>query len=96
MNFVEELDDMGACMQINADSIIGKEGFFIKRFCIKLMKYDLVQFVGSDCHNMYDRISRMGEAYSYVKKKMGEKYANNLFIENPQKILKDAKRRKER
>jgi len=96
LNFVEELDDMGACMQINADSIIGKEGFFIKRFCIKLMKYDLVQFVGSDCHNMYDRISRVGEAYSYVKKKMGETYANNLFIENPQKILKDAKRRKER
>ena len=60
------------------------------------MKYDLVQFVGSDCHNTSDRISRMGEAYSYVSKKMGEEYADYLFIENPQKILKDAKRRKER
>lgn len=96
LNFVEELDDMGACMQINADSIIGKEGFSIKRFCRKLMKYDLVQFVGSDCHNTSDRISRMGEAYSYVNKKIGEEYADYLFIENPQKILKDAKRRKER
>ena len=82
--------------KLNADSIVGKEGFSTKRYCRKLMKYDLVKFVGSDCHNTRSRISRMGEAYDYVAKKMGEAYADHLFIENPRRILEDAKRRKER
>lgn len=96
LDFVEELVDMGACMQINADSIIGKDGFGVKRFCRKLMKYDLVHFVGSDCHNLGRRAPRIGEAYAYVSKKIGQTYADYLFIENPQKILMDAKKRKER
>ena len=61
-----------------------------------LMKYDLVHFVGSDCHNLTSRVSRIGEAYNYVSKKMDEAYADHLFIENPRKILADAKKRKER
>ena len=96
VGFVEELTDMGAYMQINADSIIGKEGFSIKRYCRKLMKYDLISYVGSDCHNLSDRKPHMREAYDYVRKKMGEAYADHLFINNPQKILEDAKKRKER
>lgn len=96
LDLVEELIEMGAHMQVNADSIIGKEGFGIKRFCKKLIKYDMVHFVGSDCHNLKKRISRIGEAYTYVSKKNGQAYADHLFIENPQKILEDAKKRKEK
>lgn len=96
INFVEELVDIGAYMQINADSIIGKEGFSTKRYCRKLMKYDLVQYVGSDCHNLSSRLPHMGAAYDYVRKKMGAAYADHLFINNPRKILEDAKKRKER
>ena len=40
MDFVEELVDMGVCMQINADSITGKDGFFTKRYCNRVMKQD--------------------------------------------------------
>lgn len=87
LDFVEELTEMGAYMQINADSIVGKDGFFTKRYCQKLMKNDLVHFVGSDCHDSSKRISRIGEAYSYVIKKMGTDYAKQLFIRNPQKII---------
>lgn len=67
LDFVEELTEMGAYMQINADSIVGKDGFFTKRYCQKLMKNDLVHFVGSDCHNSSKRISRIGEASSRGK-----------------------------
>ena len=87
LDFVEELTEMGAYMQINADSIVGKCGFFTKRYCQKLMKNDLVHFVGSDCHDSSKRISRIGEAYSYVIKKMDTDYAKQLFIRNPQKII---------
>ena len=60
------------------------------------MKYDLVHFVGSDCHNLTSRVSRIGEAYNYVSKKMDEAYADQLFIEIPRKLLADAKKRMER
>ena len=96
IGFVEEMADLGAHMQLNADSIIGKDGFGTKRYCKKLMKQDLLSFVGSDCHGTKERISRIGEAYDYVSKKEGDSYANQLFIRNPQKIIADAQRRKGR
>ena len=91
LDFVEELVDMGAYMQVNADAVIGKEGFSAKRFCRKLMKYGLLHFVGSDCHGSTGRISRIGEAYSQIARKMGEDYAREIFVENPQKILESGK-----
>lgn len=83
-------------MQVNADSIIGKDGFGTKRYCRKLMKQDLISFVGSDCHGTKERISRIGEAYDYVSRKEDESYADQIFIRNPRKIIADAQRRKER
>lgn len=91
MDFVEELVDMGVCMQINADSITGKDGFFTKRYCNRVMKQDLLHFVGSDCHNSTNRISRIGEAYRVVTAKFGQDYADELFIRNPERILEKKK-----
>ena len=91
MDFVEELVDMGVCMQINADSITGKDGFFTKRYCNRVMKQDLLHFVGSDFHNSTKRISRIGEAYRVVTAKFGQDYADELFICNPERILEKKK-----
>ena len=85
---LEELTEMGAYMQINADSITGKDGFFTKRYCNKIMKDGLLHFVGSDCHNSAKRSSRIGEAYRMVSAKFGQDYADELFIHNPAEILK--------
>lgn len=87
LGFVADLVSMGAWMQINADSIIGKEGFFTGRYCRKAMKHDLIHFVGSDCHDSRKRIPRIGEAYKTVIKIMGQDYADELFIHNPERIL---------
>lgn len=87
LDFVEDMVSMGAYMQINADSIVGKDGFFTKRYCLKLMKNDLLHFVGSDCHDSRKRISRIGEAYQTVAKKMGRDYATQLFVQNPRMII---------
>ena len=88
LDFVEELADMGVYMQINADSITGKDGFFTKRYCNKIMKDGLLHFVGSDCHNSAKRSCRIGEAYRMVSAKFGQDYADELFIHNPEEILK--------
>ena len=62
-----------------------------KRFCRKLMKEDLLHFVGSDCHDSRHRICRTGEAYRKVISKMGQEYADKIFIENPSGIVKMGK-----
>lgn len=93
MNFIEDLIDMGAFIQVNADSLIGKEGFGTKRFCTNLLHAGNIHFVGSDCHGSKERISRIGEAYKYVCNKAGEDYAEEIFISNPQKILREIKKK---
>ena len=84
------LDDcrsMGAMIQINADSVIGKEGLRTKSLCKKILKADLADIVASDSHNMKDRRSHMKEAYIYISKKYGDNRAKRLFETNPGKIL---------
>ena len=80
---IDELSEQGCKIQVNADSIIGKEGFFIKRFCKKLLDYDLIDLVGSDAHNLTDRPPRMGACAEYLEKKMGAEYVTQLMIKNP-------------
>nr|WP_294659836.1 CpsB/CapC family capsule biosynthesis tyrosine phosphatase [uncultured Blautia sp.] len=91
LDLVESLLNMGACMQINADSVIGKNGHGTKKYCGKLLEEGLVQYIGSDCHGTKHRVTRIGDAYAYVSKKMGQSAADEIFIENPQKILDNAK-----
>ena len=94
IDFVEDMIDMGAMMQVNADSLIGKDGFGTKRYCSKLLQAGDIHFVGSDCHGSRERISRIGEAYDFVCQKAGKEYAETIFKNNPQKILVDLKNRK--
>ena len=94
LELIRELTDVGAYMQVNTNSVLGNHGFFTKRFCGKLMKEDLLHFIGSDCHDSRYRICNIGEAYNMVSKKAGQEYADRIFIENPYKILKNSESRK--
>lgn len=85
---VLELKKLGALIQVNADSVLGYEGHMIKKFCATLMKNDLVDFIGSDAHNLEDRKMNLGKCAAYVGKKMGQDYAEGIFIDNPRRIWK--------
>ena len=87
ISLIEEIKEMGALIQVNADNILGKEGFGTGRFCRKLLKEGLADFVASDCHGSERRITRLGEAFDYVRRKYGSSCAGRLFIENPQRII---------
>lgn len=84
---IEQLIDMGAFIQINADSILGKDGFGRKLFCKKLMKMDFIHFIGSDAHDPHHRKPMMGKCAKYLTKIMGEEYARRILAENPQKLM---------
>lgn len=87
MERVEELKDMGIWIQINSGSILGKEGWGVKRFCRKLLTRNLVDVIGSDCHNLRTRVSDMGECRSFLINKYGTSCARRLLIENPAKLV---------
>ena len=91
IDLVEDLLNMGAYMQINADSVIGKNGHAAKKYCGRLLEDGLVQYIGSDCHGIKHRVVRIEDAYIYVSKKLGQQAADEIFIDNPQAILDNAK-----
>ena len=85
---IQELKKLGAQIQINADSVLGYEGHTIKKFCAGRMKDDLVDFIGSDAHNLERRKMNLGKCATYVRKKMGQDYAEEIFVDNPRRIWK--------
>ena len=87
LDFLAGLVDLGCQVQVNADAVLGKEGFAIKRFCKKLMDQDMIDYIATDCHDPRQRPPRLGEAYAYVAKKKGDAYARRIFIENPARIV---------
>ena len=88
VNQIKELVELGALIQLNADSILGKNGYKTKRFCQKMMKEDLLDFVGTDAHGITERPPRIAKCAAYIEKKMGRDYAQRIFIDNPSEMLK--------
>ena len=80
---------MGVYIQMNADSIIGAEGFTMKRFCKKAMKRNLLHLIGSDAHNMKDRSPSMDKCAAYIEKVMGKEYMEKILINNPREIFEE-------
>lgn len=84
-----ELSHMGALIQVNADSILGLEGFKTKRLCKKMLSQEWIDIVASDSHDMTARASHMKQCKINLEKRYGEEYADQLFIQNPMRILKN-------
>ena len=86
IGFLRELKDMGAYIQVNADTISGLDGLGAKTFAKKVMKSGLLDFVGSDGHRQTERIPEIGKCVAKMEKTMGSEYVKKIFIRNPQKI----------
>ena len=84
---IEELSARGCRIQINADSIVGKDGIFARRFAKKLAEYDLIDYVASDAHDLKSRAPHMREAFEKLKKWGGVHYAQYIMMEKPKEIF---------
>ena len=84
---LEELQEIGALIQVNAGAVIGEEGWNAKSFCKKALKHGWVDIIASDSHGIKKRVCYMEDAYDYVSEKYGEKLAYKLMIKNPKKII---------
>ena len=88
---VHYLAEEEVLLQMNCNAILGKEGFRMKRFCKKVMKQNLLHFVGSDAHNTGDRKHQMGRCAQYMEKTMGREYADKILIRNPREIIEEGR-----
>lgn len=89
LQLVEELTELGAEIQVNAESVIGDSGWCIKNICKKLMKADLLDYIATDAHNMRSRSPQLGKCAAYIERKYGENYANKIFQRNPEKLFRE-------
>ena len=84
---IEFLREIGAMIQVNADAIIGKDGFRAKSYNKKLLKNCLVDFVGSDAHGVKKRKSNLGKCSEYLYKKYDARYVDKILKNNARDIL---------
>ncbi|MCD8149551.1 MAG: capsular biosynthesis protein [Clostridiales bacterium] len=87
-DLVSELRNMGALIQVNADSVLGLDGRDAKRFCKHLLKHEMVDVVASDSHGIKRRPCHMEKCRAYIRRKYGESMATRLFETTPEAILK--------
>lgn len=87
--FARDIVELGALIQLNADSVLGKCGLGIKWYCHKLLKSHLVHFIATDAHDQTLRKPELKSCYHKVRKKFGREYAEVLFFRNARTMLAD-------
>lgn len=89
---VEELRELGAEIQITAGSVLGESGWRVKRFCMKLLKKKWVDYIASDAHDLTGRSVNLQPCAQQIEKQFGRRYAEQIFIHNPLKIIKEGRK----
>ncbi len=85
---VKALVDAGAKLQMNAGSILGREGFFQQRYAMKLLKERLIYVVASDGHDLEERPPELEACAAKLNRKLGASYAEELLCGNALEILR--------
>lgn len=73
----------GCCVQVTAQSLLGKWGESAKKQVEEWLGQKIVHFFASDAHNTTQRPLRLTEAYEVVVARWGESLAQSLFRDNP-------------
>lgn len=86
-DYVNELLDMGAMFQANYGSIIGLYGKKAEKTVKKLLKEDLIHFMGSDVHREEHIYIYMPKILKKLKKIISSDKLEEITTINPQKVL---------
>lgn len=88
-SLTEEVLAMGALIQLNVESVMGKNGWTVKRYCDHVLKEQQVHFIASDAHDAVVRPPLLRKCWWMVYKKCGVEYANRLFFYNAMAVIKN-------
>ena len=79
---VRLLHEMGCKIQVNAASIAGNLGFKVKHYAKKLLKEELIDYVGTDAHDAKVRKPEMKKCVEVIHKTCSPEYADEILFEN--------------
>ena len=83
---MREVVELGARIQINCETFTSA-GFFQRRYLRSLINEGLIFCVGTDAHNMKNRIPQMHDAFLWVVKNAGRVAAEKIFCENAKVLM---------
>lgn len=86
---VERLVDSGVYIQINAGTIAGNMGLGIRLKVAKLIKNDLVHFIGTDTHSDGRRSPDLSGCLKYLNKKFDDEVVDRLLRGNAIKLIRN-------
>lgn len=87
LNMVSNWQNMGALIQCNYGSLIGKYGHTAQKLLIKLLKNKQVDFMGSDCHRAGSIYDDMFEITKKFKKVVDDDYFEIITTSNAKRLL---------
>lgn len=85
--FFYDLRCMGVLMQINFASLVGLYGHHAEIMAKKLLKLNLISFVGSDIHSPDNRFNYLKKAEKIVLKCVGEDRKKEIMQDNFTKVI---------
>jgi protein-tyrosine phosphatase len=91
---IEELIDLGALVQVSAESVTNPKSKMDEKLLREWFKRGIVHAMGSDGHSPRRRLPQMGDAYKQVCRWAGVKVADRVFYTNGMGIMQGWKRTK--
>ena len=89
INYVRELANLGTLFQANYGSVLGMYGNDAKKTLKKLLKDDLISFLGSDVHRTGQLYPKLPKALKKINKIVSTEKLEKLTTLNAQKVLND-------
>ena len=91
LSFADELRSSGAMLQVNAGSVLGREGLRQKQLTKRLLQKGLVDVIASDAHDVRIRTPELELCARQIEKKYGLGLARRLLCDTPNAILMGSK-----
>ena len=88
LQYLRELKNMGCEVQVNAGSVTGKSGFVIKRWVHRVLKEGLIDYIGTDAHDIEMRKPSIKKCAKILYKKYDKAYADAVLFQNAAKRLR--------
>lgn len=83
---VDNLSELPVVIQANAGFFLDKSS---KRLALKLLKNNVINIIGTDCHNLQSRKPNLKAALDVIEQQLGEEYIKRINLAG-EKILSGA------
>jgi len=85
---IERLSEMGYKLQVNSNGLLGNDGKSKSKKIKKLLKKELISYIGSDIHKVYQKVN-LALCKKEISKYLSAEYVEKLFKGNQEELLKE-------